>query len=125
VSGVAPDFSLPPEAKKTIVYYEGNPEKNIPKEILDELKNQNISFKKRSIFSRDVSVTRMFICNKLAGVYMEDINVYDGLVDMDFALANGLRVYSGGPNGALDLSNIKKREYGLYYPGYFLALNNL
>ncbi|KKQ26247.1 MAG: DegT/DnrJ/EryC1/StrS aminotransferase, partial [Microgenomates group bacterium GW2011_GWC1_37_12b] len=41
-SGEIPDFALPPELKNTIVYWSGNPEKNLPKEIYSELKNRGI-----------------------------------------------------------------------------------
>jgi len=122
-SGKMPDFSLPPEIKKTIVYWFGNPEKNIP-ELYNELKNKGFVFSNVLDISKYIDVTTMFTQNKVAGVYHENMNVYDGIVDLGIASAKGLKIYSGGPNGKFDLTDIKKREIGLYYPGYYLALNN-
>lgn len=123
VSGETPSFNLPPEAIKTVVYGFGNPDKSIPK-LYQELRNKGINFTKVQTIDRDAWTIPMFTCNKVAGVYGEDVNVYDGLVEFHFALAKGYKVYSDGPNGGFDLSNIKQRDYGLYYPGYYLALQS-
>jgi len=123
VSGEIPSFNLPSDIGKTIVYDFGNPEKNIP-ELYQELKSNGINFTKVQTIDRDMWTIPMFLCNKVAGIYREDVNVYDSLVEFHFALAKGYKVYSGGPNGSFDLSNIKEREYGLYYPGYYLALQS-
>lgn len=120
-SGKAPDFSLPFETKNTIVYWSGNPGKNIP-ELYNELKNKGFDFKKVTDISNNLDATTLFTQNKVAGIYHENSNVYDGIVDLGIALAKGYKVYQGGPNGSFDLTNIQKREIGLYYPGYYLAL---
>lgn len=122
--GEKPDFGLPPEIKDIIVYWSGNPEKNLPKEIYKELKDKGISFKQVLDIGEDVDSITMLALNKVAGTYNEDPNVYDGIVEFSIALAKGLKIYSGGPGGKLDLSNIKKRESGFYYSGYYLVLNN-
>ncbi len=121
VFGKTPDFFLSPEAKNIIIYWNGNPEKNIP-DLFNKLKKEGISFQK---IENEFGSISPLVCNKVAGVYKENINVYDGLVEFDISLAKGSKVYSGGPSGKLDLSNIKEREYGLYYPGYYLALSEL
>lgn len=122
VTKQSPNFTLPPGAESAIIYWAGNPEKTIPK-LYNDLKKQGLNFATIPIISRDFGSIAMLACNKVAGIYREDPNVYDGLVELHMALAKGLKIYSGGPNGALDLSDIKKRESGLYYPGYYLALN--
>ncbi|MBI2356353.1 MAG: hypothetical protein HYV13_04070 [Candidatus Doudnabacteria bacterium] len=125
ILGETPTFSLPTEAQRTIVYWVGNPEKNISEELLIKLKNKGLCFAQIETFGEDVSSIVMFACNKAAGVYEENINVYDGLTEYNIALAKGFRVYSDGPRGRVDLSNIKKEEIGLYYPGYCLELNKV
>lgn len=121
-SGEKPDFGLSPEMKNTIVYWSGNPEKNIPKEIYDELKNKGIGFKKVLNIDNDVDSITMLALNKIAGTYNENPNVYDGIAEFSIASAKGLKIYSGDN---FDLLNIKKRESGFYYPGYYLTLGDL
>lgn len=121
VSGKTPVFNIPPQAKKYILYYSGHPETTIPK-LYQELEQQGLKFVHARTLTEDYGVTEMLFCNKIAGRFQENINVYDRLVSLHYALANDLKVYSGGPNGALDLANIKKREIGLYYPGFYLIL---
>lgn len=122
-SGDAPNFSLPKEAKKTIVYWQGNPEQRIPQEFQAELKSKGLRFAQIKTISPDVGSIAMFVTNRVAGVYQDDMNVYDALTEYNIGLARGQKVYSDGPNGKVDLLNIQKRQIGLYYPGYCLALN--
>ena len=114
--GEAPN--LPDNVKDTILYWSGNPEENIPKEVLDELEKRGIKFSCLKGTNPDIGTIAMFACNKIAGIYHEDPNVYDGLVEYDIASAKGLKIYSS----SINLTNIAKRETGLYYPGYYLAL---
>jgi len=116
-SGKIPD--LPKSIKNTILYWSGNPEKYIPKEVFDNLKNQGIKFSKVEDINLEVGSIGMFASGIVAGVYEEDMNTYDGLVEFNIASAKGLKIYSS----QIDLKNIKKRESGLYYSGYYLALN--
>jgi fructose-1,6-bisphosphatase/inositol monophosphatase family enzyme len=125
VSGQTPNFPLPPEAEKIIVYWSGSPEKNLPEKLYTELKNKGLSFAPVAALSKDVGSIAMFASNRVAGVYQENMNVYDALTEYNIALAKGLSVYAAGSSGTLDLSNIQKRQNGLYYPGYCLELNNL
>lgn len=125
LAGELPNFSLSFEGKKSIVYYAGEPEKNLPKEILEKMKERGLVFHKISAPVEGFGATCLFACQQVAGVYKENFNVYDGLVSLNIAQAKGLENYSGGPNGKLDFSNIKEREVGLYYPGYYLILNKL
>ncbi len=124
IIGEMPFFHLPPKAQQSIVYYHGNPDK-VMAELYGEFKNKDIDFVEMETISQDVGTIESFAGNRVIGVYKEDINVYDGLVEFHLALAKNLKIYSGGPNGDLDLSNIKKRDYGFYYPGYYLALSSL
>lgn len=121
-SGKTPNFELPPEIKDTIVYWSGNPEETLPREICEEIKSKGIGFKKVLDIGEDVDSITMLALDKVAGTYNEDPNAYDGLAEFSIASARGFKLYSGGPSGRLDLSNIKKRESGFYYPGYYLTL---
>jgi len=120
VEGKMPDFILSPEYKNSIIFWIGNPEETIP-ELFYELKNKGISFIK---IDQDVGSITSFACERVAGIYKENINVYDGMAEFDIAIAKGWKTYSAGLDGNLDLSNIKTREWDLYYPGYYLALTN-
>jgi len=124
-AGKMPEFLLPAEAKNTIIYWSGNPKENIPKEIYDELKNKGIVFTKVTDFSPDVDATTMFAHERVAGVYHQKLIVYDSLVDSSIASAKGLKIYPEGFCNSVDLTDIRKGETGLYYPGYYLALNKL
>lgn len=119
-----PKIEWPEETQNTIVYWFGNPEKNLPKEIQEELKSKSINFKNILDISHDVDSITALALNKVAGTYEENPNVYDGISELSVALAKGLRIYSGGPTGKFDLSNLKKSESGFYYPGYYLTLKN-
>jgi len=123
VSGLTPDISLTPGADKTIVYGSGNPEKRIPAEILKDLEARGINFSPIASITGEYATIGSFITGKVAGVYHEDMNAYDGIVEFAIASARGQKIYSGGPNGPIDLTDIRKRVSGLYYPGYYVALN--
>ncbi|HEY4487609.1 MAG TPA: inositol monophosphatase family protein [Candidatus Paceibacterota bacterium] len=123
--GAAPNVSLPTGAEKAIVYWSGdtNPEQTLSPDILNALKNKGLIFQTTKSLAGNSVTLGPFITNKVAGVYHADMNAYDGFVELSIALARGQKIYSGGPNGSLDLTDIRKRELGLYYPGYYLALN--
>jgi hypothetical protein len=121
MSGETPSFNIPSQAQKYILYYSGHPETTIP-ELYQKLVQQGLSFINAYTITEDYGITEMLFCNKIAGRYQEDINVYDGLTSLHYAQVIGLKIYSGGPNGTLDLTNIKNRETGLYYPGFYLIL---
>jgi len=116
VLGKTPD--LPENVRDTIFYWSGDLEKNIPEKVLNELKSKGIKFSCLKNTNLGVGCIAMFATNKIAGIYQENPNVYDGLVEYNIASAKGLKIYSS----SIDLTNIKKRETGLYYPGYYLAL---
>ena len=123
--GKIPEEILAQKTQNTIIYWRGDPEKNLPKEILEELKIKGVNYKKVTDFSSDFGSIALFVSGKVAGVYSEDANTYDGLAELSIAEAKGLKIYRGGQNGNLDLTNVAKRDTGLYYPGYYLALNNI
>lgn len=124
VVGKMPSFTLSQAAQRSVVYYHGNPDK-VTAELYSELKNKGINFVEMKVISQDIGTIESLVNDKVIGVFKEDINVYDGLVEYHIALAKGMKIYSSGVNGVLDLSNIKKRDYGFYYPGYYLALSSL
>ncbi len=117
VSGKTPD--LPSSIQDTVVFWSGNPQQNIPKDVLDKLNEKGIKFVLVRDVNLDVGSIGMFASGKVAGVYQEDPNTYDGLVEMNIALSKGLEVHSSN----FDLADIKTREQGLYYSGWYLALN--
>src|SRR5262245_33661912 len=51
-------------------------------------------------------------------------NVYDGCVEYVIASGRAQPVYSDSMSGNLQLSDIRRREKGLYYPGHYLVLSN-
>lgn len=120
--GVQPKFESSLAGKHKILHWNYNPEKTIP-DIYKALKNKGLEFVNCADSRDDTSMQSMFICNQIAGFYAENPNAYDGLVALHAALATKREIYSGGPSGSLDFTNIKKRETGLYYPGYYLVLN--
>ncbi|OGY79823.1 MAG: hypothetical protein A3B74_04170 [Candidatus Kerfeldbacteria bacterium RIFCSPHIGHO2_02_FULL_42_14] len=122
VSGQTPYFSLPSQAKNTLVYWSGDPEKNIPKELFTKLRDKGLNFSQIKSLSQDVGSIAMLASNRVAGVYQEDMNVYDGLTEYNIGLAKGLEVHAKGAGGRVDLLNIQQRATGLYYPGYCLEL---
>ncbi len=123
ITGETPDFSSIPDMKNVILYNSGEPENVLPKEVLDELKSKNLVFRSFKEYEGHIGSIPLFACEKIAGFYYRNANVYDALVEYSIALAKGRKVYSGGPNGIYDLTNIKQRDTGLYYEGYYLALN--
>ncbi len=122
--GKTPNLVYPEDLKKKIAFWSGDPEKMLPKDVLDRLGECGISFTTVKNHSGSFATIESFATNAIAGVYRENTNAYDGLVEMAMAQAKGRKVFSGGPNGRFDLSDIRKRETGFYYPGYYLALND-
>lgn len=122
VVGKMPNFTLPPDSQNSVAYYHGSADKVIP-EFYQDLKAKGVEFKEMKFIDKDIGTIEALAENKVKGVFKQDINVYDGLVEYHIAIARGMELYSGGPDGRLDLSCIKKRDYGLYYPGYYLVLS--
>jgi fructose-1,6-bisphosphatase/inositol monophosphatase family enzyme len=122
VSGESPEFNLPADARKMIVYWSGNPEQNIPTEVLTDLRARGLRLSKVSNLVGFGSLGP-FAAGKVAGVYRENPNTYDGLSEYAIASARGGKVYASNGSGFLDLHDVREREKGLYYEGYYLALN--
>lgn len=120
-SGEIPELSLPHDLSNTILYWSGNPEAKLPKEIYNELKNKGVEFKNITDVTLDFSTINMFAYGKIRGLYCENPNAYDAFMERAIAEAKGWSVYTGG----IDLRDIRKRDSGLYYTGYYLALNEL
>jgi fructose-1,6-bisphosphatase/inositol monophosphatase family enzyme len=125
VFGTTPDFTLPEGSEKAIVYWSGTPEKTLPEDALEYVKSRGLLFKPIASISSEYATIGSFITNKVAGVYHENMNAYDGPVELSIALAKGQKVFSGGPGGTLNLKDIRKSESGLHYQGYYLALNDV
>ena len=124
VVGETPHEVLSQEKQNTIICWDGNPEQNLPAEILEELKTKNINFKKVRDFSSGFGSIALFASGKIAGVYSENMNTYDGLAELSIGEARSLRIYRGGESGSLDLTNIGKRATGLYYSIWSLRMES-
>jgi len=123
VSGKTPDLALPTDANSTVLFWRGNPQEHIPTDVLAELKGKGVTFQQVSHAS-NFGTIGTFASGKVAGVYHENMNAYDGIVEFSIASARGDKVYSSGAHGPIDLTDIQEREKGVYYPGYYLALND-
>lgn len=119
--GELPEFPPIPDTKDMIVYWSGNPKEMLPLEVYEDLIKRGIIFKDMKDMEYNDSAT-LLAENRVAGAYAEDTNVYDGVVNLAIAQAKNMKIFTGGPEG-FSLSNIKKRESGFYYPGYYLALS--
>ncbi len=120
--GIQPKFESTLAEKNAVLYYKGNP-KTALGDIYKELTDKGIKFINWGNSMDDADEQSMFILKQTAGFYAEDLNVYDATVALHAAKALNRKIYSGGPNGHLDFTNIQKRKTGFYYPGYYLALN--
>jgi fructose-1,6-bisphosphatase/inositol monophosphatase family enzyme len=121
--GQQPEFKLEADPKNKIFFYTGNPQEKFP-EIAKELFDKGMVFENCANSLADVDEASLFASGKCAGFYSENPNAYDGLVSLHFALSQNCKAYLGGPNGTIDFTNIQKRATGLYYPGYYLVLND-
>jgi hypothetical protein len=123
--GNPPSISVPESFRKTVVYWSGNPENKIPRDLYARLTKNGIRFCNIQEMNLDVGSLGPFSTDNLFGIYHEDPNCYDGLADYTIARVKGFTVYSDHTGGTIDISNIQKRETGLYYPGWFVALSKL
>jgi len=123
-SGSAPNLPTFDESERSILYWSGHPEVNIPSDILRALEAKTFRLRKMSSLGIACGTIELFALNKVAGVYYENMNVYDGCAEYVIASVRGQPLYSDRMLGTLALSDIRKREKGLYYPGYYLVLSN-
>jgi fructose-1,6-bisphosphatase/inositol monophosphatase family enzyme len=123
ITGQQPEFELAEDASHKIFYYKGSPKEKFPK-VYEELLKRGFIFENCANSVADVDEASMFMSGKAGGFYCEDPNAYDGLVSLHYALSQSLEHYIGGPDGKIDFTNVQKRETGLYYPGYYLAVNS-
>jgi fructose-1,6-bisphosphatase/inositol monophosphatase family enzyme len=119
VSGGPPKLSAFEDAERAILYWSGDPKAHIPAETLSAIKANRFEFRKMSSFGIRSGTIELFASRRIAGVYYEDMNVYDGCAEYAIASGRGQPLYS-----KLQLSNIRRSEKGLYYPGYYLVLTN-
>jgi fructose-1,6-bisphosphatase/inositol monophosphatase family enzyme len=123
-SGSPPNLSMFDHLQRTVVYWSGNPEANIPAETLLAIKAGGLEFRKMSSLGIRSGTIELFALDKIAGVYYENMNVYDGCAEYAIASGRGQPSYSNSPSGSLRLSDIRRNEKGNYYPGYYLVLTN-
>jgi fructose-1,6-bisphosphatase/inositol monophosphatase family enzyme len=123
-SGSPPNLSTFDHLKRTVVYWSGDPDANIPAETLSAIKAKGLEFRKMSSLDIGIGSIELFASRKLAGVYYENMNVYDGCAEYAIASGRGQPLYSNSISGKLQLSDIRRSQKGLYYPGYYLVLSN-
>jgi len=120
--GTAPELPVLTDAENTIVYWSGSPGRNIPAKILSTLQTKGIRVRRMSSFAKGVGSIELFAIGKIAGVYYENMNVYDGCAEYAIARGRGQPVYCDTSSGKLNLLDVRRSRKGLYYPGYYLVL---
>ena len=120
--GTAPKLPVLNDAERSIIYWSGKPESNMPAELLSALDINGLRLRRMSSVAKGVETIELFATNKIAGVYYENMNVYDGCAEYAIASGRGQPVYSNVGSGKLRLSDIRSSQKGLYYPGYYLVL---
>ena len=120
--GTTPKLPALDDSENTIVYWSGNPERNLAKEILLDVESNGLKFRRMSSFGNVVGSIELFAASKIAGVYYENMNVYDGCAEYAIASGRGQPLYSDRTSRKLHLSDIRRNQKGLYYPGYYLVL---
>jgi fructose-1,6-bisphosphatase/inositol monophosphatase family enzyme len=122
--GTAPKLPVLDESEKSIIYWSGSPERNLAKNVLLDLAANGLQFRRMSSFGKVVGSIELFATGKIAGVYYENMNVYDGCAEYAIASGRGQPLYSDRTSGRLHLSDIRVSQKGLYYPGHYLVLSN-
>ena len=123
-SGSAPNLPMFEHLKSTVVYWSGDPQANIPAVTLSAIRANGLEFRKMSYLDIGTGSIELFASRKIAGVYYENMNVYDGCAEYVIASGRGQPLYSNSSSGKLQLSDIRRSEKGLYYPGYYLVLTS-
>jgi len=95
-TGNIPTLNLPAISDKTIIFYQGEPEKKLGK-IYDELISQGLTFSTVSSITENVDGTSLFILGEVAGYYCQDLNAYDALVNLHYAQATGKKYIQAAP----------------------------
>jgi fructose-1,6-bisphosphatase/inositol monophosphatase family enzyme len=122
--GTPPKLPVLDDSENTIIYWSGSPEQNLAKQILVNVEANGLKFRQMSSFEKVVGSIELFAAGKIAGVYYENMNVYDGCAEYAIASGRGQPLYSDRTSGKLHLSDIRRSQKGLYYPGYYLVLSN-
>jgi fructose-1,6-bisphosphatase/inositol monophosphatase family enzyme len=122
--GAAPKLPVLDNSENIIVYWSGGPEQNLAKQVLLDIEAKGLKFRRMSSFGKVAGSIELFATGKIAGVYYENMNVYDGCAEYAIASGRGQPLYSGAGSGKLRLSDIRRNEKGLYYPGYYLVLTD-
>jgi len=122
--GTTPKLPELTESENNIIYWSGSPERNLAKEILLDVEAKGLKFRRMSSFGKAIGSIELFAGGKIAGVYYENMNVYDGCAEYAIASGRGQPLYSDRTSGKLHLADIRRNEKGLYYPGYYLVLSN-
>ena len=122
--GTTPKFPALDDSEHTILYWSGTPEINIPAEMLSDAEMRGLRFRRMSSFAKGIGTIELFATGRIAGVYYENMNVYDGCAEYAIASGRGQPVYSDVGSGKLHLSDIRRSEKGLYYPEYYMVLRD-
>jgi fructose-1,6-bisphosphatase/inositol monophosphatase family enzyme len=123
-SGGPPTLSLFDDAERAILYWSGDPKAILPAETVSAIKAKRLEFRKMSSLGIRSGTIELFASRSIGGVYYENMNVYDGCAEYVIGLGRRQPLYSNSASGKLHLSDIRRSEKGLYYPGYYLVLTN-
>ena len=123
-SGGPPNLSMFDRLERTVAFWSGNPTATISSETLAAIKAKGLEFRKMSSLGIRSGTIELFALGKIAGVYYENMNVYDGCAEYVIASGRGQPLYSDSTSGNLQLSDIRQSAKGNYYPGYYLVLTN-
>ena len=115
--GTPPKLPVLDDSQNTIIYWSGSPERNLAKQILVNVEANGLKFRRMSSFGKVVGSIELFAAGKIAGVYYENMNVYDGCAEYAIPSGRGQPLYSDRTSGKLHLSDIRRSQKGLYYPG--------
>lgn len=89
----------------------------IPGDIRQKLDEEGFRFLNRSEITGESGSTTLLFLNQVAGFFVSNPLVYDGLTALHFGRAMNYRIYSD-----IDLDKIEKGAHGPYHPGWYLVL---
>lgn len=122
--GSVQDFGKEPEVRlksgldlsRTISYTYGDPDIMAP-ELYHRLTDQGYIFRLRDEITDESGSCTLLFLNKVAGFYIGDPTVYDGLCALHYGMVKKFQIIS-----SIDISKHASGSHGLYYPGWYLVL---
>ncbi|MBU6389019.1 hypothetical protein KGQ71_00730 [Patescibacteria group bacterium] len=124
VSGQLPAIELPDVARNAVIYSFGDRLIEDTDPAAQALRETGLHLIRKRDLAPNILAgsTALFLAGRVAGLYGPNPLVYDGLVGLHYAQTQGFPIYTKGPSGPLDYSQIVDCPTGCYHPGYFMAL---